>query len=276
MDKINLGHHISQQFNAELEDIRSRVLAMGGLVEQQIADALTALVDRDQRMAEIVVSNDYKVNAMEVALDDECNRVLARRQPTASDLRLVVAVIKTITDLERIGDEAERIGRMAMRLSGAEDTHNLYGQIEHLGNRVRQMLHDALDTFARMDPEMAVQVWQEDNKVDSEYEAIMRQLITYMMEDPRAIPRALDVMWSARALERIGDRSRNICEYVIYLVKGKDVRHTSLERMEQEARENHLSSPCSFPAAAGPLAYQRHAFHQRMHRHAPGQGELVL
>jgi phosphate transport system protein len=241
MDKINLGHHISQQFNAELEDIRSRVLAMGGLVEQQIADALTALVDRDQRMAEIVVSNDYKVNAMEVALDDECNRVLARRQPTASDLRLVVAVIKTITDLERIGDEAERIGRMAMRLSGAEDTHNLYGQIEHLGNRVRQMLHDALDTFARMDPEMAVQVWQEDNKVDSEYEAIMRQLITYMMEDPRAIPRALDVMWSARALERIGDRSRNICEYVIYLVKGKDVRHTSLERMEREARENHLS-----------------------------------
>lgn len=236
MDKINIGQHISQQFNVELQDIRNRVMAMGGLVEQQLSDSIQAMVVGDSELAERVVNDDYKVNAMEVAIDEECSRILARRQPTASDLRLIVAVIKTITDMERIGDQAERVAKMAKRLSDNGTLASQYVELEHLGNHVRIMLHDALDAFARMDVDAALNVAREDLKVDKEYDSLMRQLITYMMEDPRTITSVLDVMWAARALERIGDHARNICEYVIYFVKGKDVRHTSLEAMEDEVR----------------------------------------
>jgi phosphate transport system protein len=238
MEKMNLGHHISQQFNEELEEIRNLVMGMGGLVEQQLTDALTALVDGDSDLGEQVITNDHKVNGLEVNIDEECSRVLARRQPTAGDLRLIVAVIKTITDLERIGDQAERVGRMAVRLADAEMKKSHYVELEHLGNHVRQMLHDALDAFTRMDVEAALDVCREDAKADKEYESIMRQLVTFMMEDPRTISRVLDVMWAARALERIGDHARNICEYVIYLVKGKDVRHVSIDQMEEQVRED--------------------------------------
>lgn len=236
MDKLNIGDHISHRFNKELEDIRNQVLSMGGLVEQQLRDALTALVNRDRALAEAVATNDYKVNALEVAIDEECTHVLARRQPAAGDLRLVIAVIKTITDLERIGDEAERIGRMARDIGDGPVASKTIGAIAPLGELVRKNLHDALNAFARVEPEAAAQVAREDLKVDREYEGVLRELITFMMEDPRSIPAVLDVVWSARALERIGDRARNICEYVIYLVHGKDVRHTSLEQVEREAR----------------------------------------
>jgi phosphate transport system protein len=226
--------HISRQYNAELEDIRSRVLQMGGLVEQQISHAISALVDGNVVLADAVATGDYKVNQMEVAIDEECSQIIARRQPAAGDLRLVVAVIKTITDLERIGDEAEKIARMAVRLAAEERPKNNYIEIQALGNHVRQMVHDALDAFARLDIEAALRVAREDEQVDKEYEGVMRQMITFMMEDPRTISRMLNVIWAARALERIGDHACNICEYIIFLVKGKDVRHISLEQIEKE------------------------------------------
>lgn len=235
MDKSFFTQHISKQFNEELEDIVNRVMAMGGLVEQQLADAMTALVEGDNDKAEKVVTRDYQVNAMEVELDDECTHILARRQPTASDLRLVMAVIKTITDLERIGDEAERTGRMALHLLEQDRRASPMDEIASLGEHVRQMLHGALDAFTRMDPEAAVRVAQMDINADSQYEVIMRLLLKRMKEDPEAIPRVMDIVWAARSLERIGDRSRNICEYVVYFVKGKDVRHTSFEKMAEEA-----------------------------------------
>jgi phosphate transport system protein len=233
-DKLNLTHHISQKFNEELEDVRNRVLAMGGLVEQQIVDALKALTEGDSTLGRAIEQQDYKVNQMEISIDEECSRILARRQPAASDLRLILAIIKTITDLERIGDEAEKIGRFAARLAEQERPISNYREIEHLGNHVRSMLHDALDAFARLDVEAAFRVAKEDERVDGEYDALSRQSITFMMEDPRTIRRVLDVMWSARALERIGDHAKNICEYTIYLVRGKDVRHTGYEAMERE------------------------------------------
>ncbi len=236
MEKGEFGDHISQQFNDELEDIRNRVLTMGGLVERQLGDAINSMVEGDIELAESVVSNDHRVNGMEVAIDEECSRVLARRQPAAGDLRLVVAVIKTITDLERIGDQAERVARFSLRLAESSHDQGYFKELEHLADDVRQILNDALDAFARMDAEAALDVALSDISIDQEYDSIMRQLITFMMEDPRNVTRVLDVMWTARALERIGDHAKNICEYVIYLVKGKDVRHISIDKMEQAVK----------------------------------------
>ncbi|MGH8528756.1 MAG: phosphate signaling complex protein PhoU [Nevskiales bacterium] len=236
MDKPAITQHISRQFNAELEDVRQRVLAMGGLVEQQIADAVTALIENKGDLGEAVAAGDKRVNSFEIAIDEECSRILARRQPTASDLRLVVAISKTITDLERIGDEAERIGRMAMHLATEDAPKGAHAAVEHLGKHVLEMVTDALDGFARMDTEAALAVAKEDQKVDREYESIIRQYITFMMEDPRTISRVLSLIWSVRALERIGDHARNIAEHVIFFVEGKDVRHISLEDMEKKVR----------------------------------------
>jgi phosphate transport system protein len=235
MEKMSFSQHISHQFNANLEEIRNRVLAMGGMVEQQLASAVTALVEGDPEVGRRVMTSDHMINAAEVELDEECVHILARRQPTASDLRLIIAVIKTITDLERIGDEAERIGRMAVHLVELGQYKSLMADMESLANNVRQTLHGALDAFARMDAEQAVAVAQQDVDSDRQYEVIMRQLMEHMMQDAASVPRVMDVIWAARSLERIGDRSRNICEYVVYLVKGKDVRHTSFEQMAERA-----------------------------------------
>jgi phosphate transport system protein len=236
-ESLEISHqHISSRFNQELQRIHRQVLTMGGLVQEQLRDALIALSDNDGELGEAVIHRDYQVNALEVAIDEACTQVLARRQPAAGDLRLLVAVIKTITDLERIGDEAERIARMAVHKSRENYMVKHYVDIRHLGEQVDQMLRQALDAFARMDVKTALDMIHEDSKVDQEYDSIIRQLVTYMMQDPRSIPTALDIMWSARALERIGDRSRNIGEYVMYFVKGKDLRHISLQKLEQEIK----------------------------------------
>lgn len=232
--------HTFKQFDMDLESIRANVLKMGGLVEEQITRSVEALTSGDLSLADEVIAHDHNVNALEVQIDEDVAHVIARRAPTASDLRMLMMVVKTITDLERIGDEAERVGRMAMHFSEGNSgaSQPLVG-IRHFGEHVHRVLHAALDAFARMDVEQALQVAREDEKVDEEYESILRQLMTYMMEDPRSIPRIVNVMWAARALERIGDRARNICEYLIYLVRGKDVRHISMERVEEAARHSH-------------------------------------
>jgi phosphate transport system protein len=237
METADLSHHISRRFNEDLERVRTQVLAMGGFVEAQLAKAVTSLIEGDSSLGESVAIDDLKVNGMEISIDEECSRILATRSPAAGDLRLIVAIIKTITDLERIGDEGEKIGFIASRLATMERPENKYREIKHLGRIVSEMVHDALDAFARMDADGALRVARQDRVVDEEYEAIHRQCITFMMEDPRAIRRALDVMWVVRSLERIGDHAKNICEYVIYMVHGKDVRHTRLEDIERDLSE---------------------------------------
>jgi phosphate transport system protein len=230
VDNLNIGRHISGQFNEDLERIINHVMHMGGLVEKQLTDALTSVCDADEDLAKKVLNNDYQINNAEVQIDDECTRIIAKRQPAAGDLRLVMAIVKTITDLERIGDEAKKIANVTLEsLSGKHK--DLLSNLDNLGRHVLTFLQATLDAFTRMDYEAAVKVHKSDDKVDREYEALMRQLMTYMMEDPRSIPQVMSVIWSARALERIGDRCQNMCEYIIYFVKGKDIRHIKPEDM---------------------------------------------
>jgi phosphate transport system protein len=239
MDKGAYTHHISQQYNIELDEVKTHLLQMGGMVETQVQEAISALIEADSAKANMVVATDRKINSMEVSIDEECARILARRQPAASDLRLVLAVTKTITDLERIGDEATKIARRAIDLSEEGMAPRGYVEIRHIGEQVCKMVQEALDAFARLDAEQALRVAQHDKAVDLEYNTAMRELVTFMMEDPRSISRVLNVLWSLRALERIGDHARNIAEYVVYLVKGKDVRHVGLTEM---AAQVHGSS----------------------------------
>ena len=238
MTMSRLTHHISQQFDKELEDIRSKVLAMGGLVEEHIHKVLECFAKGDFDEAEYVAVNDFKVNALEIEIDDDCTEILLRRQPAATDLRLVLSVSRTITDLERIGDEAEKIARLVLNLRGSGGISSYYLGMLSMGHHVRRMVRASLDAFARMDSEAAFKIAQEDREIDTETDAIMRYLITYMMEDPRSITRVLDAVLSVRAFERIGDHARNICENVIYLVEGKNVRHVALEQVEQELRRD--------------------------------------
>ena len=233
MDNKKIGHHISRQFNEEMEDIRNKVLTMGGLVEQQIELAAKAFIGCDLELAEKVIQQDDIVNNLEMEIDHECTEILAKRQPAAFDLRMLIAIVKSITDLERIGDEAARIAKMTIRLETTDYYHDKYHEIQHLLEMAKEMLHGSLDSFARLDIKDIAAITSQDENVDREYASIVRQLITRMMEDPRNITRMLDVLWVARALERIGDHSCNICEHLIYMVKGEDVRHLSQEEMEK-------------------------------------------
>ncbi len=234
MNEPQLTGHISKRFDNELEDLRNKVLSMGGLVETQVMNGLEALISSDSAIAKQVADNDYQINRMEVEIDEECVQVLARRQPAAGDLRLIVTILKTITDLERIGDQAEKLGRFELELIDEGTTSRDFVKLEHLGELVSKMLNQALDSFARMDTHSALATIEKDFKINEEYEALMRQLITHMMEDPRTIRNALRVAWCARALERIGDHSINICEYVLYMVHGKDFRHIEFDDLKDQ------------------------------------------
>lgn len=233
MDITSHTLHISQQYNLELEAIRTNLSEMGGMAQRQVNDAIQALIDADAERAEQVVRGDLKVNTMEMSIDEACIRILARRQPAASDLRLVIAVTKAITDLERIGDEAKKIARQAIATNKDGLAPRGYIEVRHIGGHVSRMLQDALDAFARLDINLALTVVQTDKQVDMEYSTAMRELVTFMIEDPRSITRVLNIMWSLRALERIGDHARNLAQYVIYLVNGEDVRHSNHEEIAE-------------------------------------------
>lgn len=232
--------HISAKFNAELESLRNHMLEMGGTVEQQLSNALEAMMNLDSGEAELIVNRDTEVNQLEMAIDDECATIIARRQPTASDLRLVIAIIKVNTDLERIGDEAAKVAKLAVRMSEDGSSPSSFIEIRHIGNRVAQMLRSALDAFARLDVQQAVAVVKGDAEVDKEYGSAMRSLVTFMMEDPRDIGAILNEMWALRSLERIGDHACNIAEHLVYLVRGLDVRHGRLEELEVSLEDRHV------------------------------------
>ena len=219
--------HSSKQYDLDLEAIRSKVLLMGGLVESQFHDAMPCFRTGNAERAIHVIKADDQVNRLEVTLDDTCSQLIVKRQPAANDLRTVMATIKVITDLERIGDEATKIARAATTIQERGVAMiNHFETVRGIANSAGDMLHDALDAFARLDEKQALKLLARDEVIDHEFRSIMRNLITFMMEDPRTISAALDTLWVAKAIERIGDHAKNIAEYVIYVVEGKDIRHT--------------------------------------------------
>ncbi len=238
MNKETTTQHISHRFDEELAAAKGQLFEMGGIVETQVSNAIQALLELDSKLAKSVVKKDQIINSMEISIDEDCALILARRQPAASDLRLVLTIIKTTTDLERVGDEANKMAKQAINL--AEEGMSPKGHIEirHIGQRVTKMLRDSLDCLVRQDIQLALKVAQEDKAVDLEYGTAIRELVTYMMEDPRSISRVMNIMWSLRALERIGDHARNIAEHVIYLVQGDDVRHMGLEKMAEKVQQS--------------------------------------
>ena len=226
--------HISKQFDADLKSVRMSVLKMGGMVEEQIERAVKALTTANQDLMEQVVADDHRVNAMEVSIDEMCSQIIARRQPAAGDLRMIIMVIKIITDLERMGDEAAKIARMAQLIYADDLIHKpRFHEIRHVANIAMEMLRKSLDAFARLDVAEAAQVARQDELVDAEFRSIIRQLVTFMMEDPRNISSSIEILFAAKAIERIGDHAKNMSEYVIYLVKGKDVRHVGIKEIER-------------------------------------------
>jgi phosphate transport system protein len=231
------SEHLSKQYDSELETLRSNVLQMGGLVESQIRSAIEAFATGNQEVINQVIATETRVNECERSIDNDCSHIIVKRQPAAGDLRLIMAISKTVTDLERIGDEAEKIARMSKQIhdrGGRLQVHS-FANIRHAADIAVSMLRQALDAFARLDAAEAAAVIREDVAIDNEFKSTLRQLITFMMEDPRTISMALEIVWIAKAIERIGDHSKNIAEDVIYIVKGTDVRHIDLDKIEREA-----------------------------------------
>ena len=225
MEKTHFDQHISKQFDSDLEELKTSMLEMGGLVERQVNEALKAVEAADSEMAVKVIEHEHTVDAMEMSIDEEATLLIARRQPAASDLRMIMAVSRCVRDLERIGDEAKKIAKMAIQLSEEGGAPKGYLELRHIGLQVQQMLNRSLDAFARFDADSALEVLPDDRKVDMDYKSAVRELITYMMEDPRSISRVMNIMWTLKAVERIGDHAKNICEAVVYLVQGEDIRH---------------------------------------------------
>jgi len=229
MTDLHLGEHISHRFNEELEDVRSKVLHMGGIVEEQLANALKVLVNDESELAREVMDADSIVNSLEVEIDEECTRIVARRQPAATDLRLIMTVSKTTNELERIGDEAKRVAKMSRKEMEGVLNDDVRAELTYMGDLVREMLRQVLDAFARTDVDMAVLVVKADKKVDKKYKKITKKLINLMIDDPESIPAVMKIMWAVRSLERLGDRCQNIAEHTIYMVLGTDVRHIKLD-----------------------------------------------
>ena len=225
MPKMSFENHIMKQFDEELEEIRTQLMEMGGKVEQQLKNAIKAVIKADSSLAEEVIRDERLVDEMEVDIDEACILIIARRQPAASDLRFVMMVTKAVNDLERIGDEAKKIANHAIILSEQDSLSQGYKEVRHLGSSVSAMLANALDAFARFDVKAAMSTLEEDAQIDLDYKTALRELVTYMMEDPRSISRAINILWVVRSLERIGDHAKNLCEQIVYVVKGKDIRH---------------------------------------------------
>ncbi|OJF70580.1 phosphate transport system regulatory protein PhoU [Alteromonas sp. V450] len=236
MRQVALNTHISGTFNIELENLRNSVLTMGGEVEQQLTDTLKAVKHNHAALAEKVVLNDLKINSMEVQIDEECLRIIAKRHPTASDLRLIMTISKAITDIERMGDEIERIAKLVTRNKlPASDT--IRSSMLLIGERVAAMMRGTFDAFARQDETAALDVYDQDNRIDSEYKRLLSYTTSEMEKSPEGMQDWLDVLWALRSLERIGDRCKNVCEYVVYLTRGTDVRHTPLENIQQKLED---------------------------------------
>ena len=231
--------HLSTQFDVELSGVSNRVLEMGGLVESQVTQALFALTRFSGETASLVLQQEERVNQMEVEIDRDLSAIIARRQPTARDLRLLIAVSKTIANLERVGDEAARIARTVQRLINTGVSSRMRLPVAHLqfeADLAIAQLRKALDAFARLDTAKALEVLKQDDQIDQEFDGLLRKLITYMMEDPRTISSSIDLVFVAKAIERVGDHAKNLAEAIIYVVKGTDVRHTSVEAVENVVR----------------------------------------
>lgn len=233
-EEVLVGGHILSKFDEELNEVRSRVLKMGGLVEAQLSKTLRALHEEDANLVNDISETDDKVNDMEMEIDEVCTQILARRQPAAGDLRLIIATTKSVRDLERIGDEAERIGSMVKHALDNDIKRKYYKGVLALGENVMNLLRSTLDTYARMETRSAVRNMRVDASIDEEYSRVVIKLMDRMKKDPDNISDALDVMWAARSLERIGDHCINICENVIFLVEGADVRHQDVDEIKEQ------------------------------------------